>query len=129
MVAIVVRKLYVWQTLLPIRTIFKSTILEHILQDLVHSLCLAIHLRMVSSVVIQSSLDCLMETLPELGHILRPSIRHYAPRGSMKPKNVIHIEIYELLSSVVIPHSYEVSYLGQSINNYLDQVMAIRGWR
>ena len=47
----------------------------------------------------------------------------------MKPENVIHIEICELLSSVVIPHSYEVSYLGQSINDYLDRVMAFQGSR
>ena len=47
----------------------------------------------------------------------------------MKSENVIHIEIYELLSSVVIPHSYEVSYLGQSINNYLDRVMVFWGSR
>ena len=84
---------------------------------------------MVSSVVIQSSPDCLVETLLELGHILRPLIRHYAHRGSMKPDNVIHIEIYELLSPIVIPHSYEVSYLGQSINDYLDRVMAFWGSR
>ena len=89
-------------------------------QVLVHSLFLAIHLRVVSSAVIQFSPDCLVETLPELGHILHPLIRHYAHRGSMNPENVIHIEICELLSSIVIPHSYEVSYLGQPINNYLD---------
>ena len=77
----------------------------------------------------QTLLDCLVETLPELGHILRPSIRHYAHRGSMKPENVIHIEICELLSPVVIPHSYEVSYLGQSINSYPDRVMAFWGSR
>jgi len=118
-----------WQTLLPIRPIFQNTSLEHILQDLVHSLCLAIHLRVVSYAIIQSSPDCLVETLPELGHILRPSIKHYAHRGSLKPKNVIHIEICDLLSSIVIPHSYEVSYLDQSINNYLDRVMAFRGLR
>jgi len=70
-----------------------------------------------------------VETLLELGHILCPSIRHYAHRGSMKLENVIHIEIYEVLSSVVIPHSYEVSYLGQSFNNYLDRVMAFQGSR
>ena len=70
-----------------------------------------------------------METLPELGHILRPSIRHYAHRGSVKLENVIHIEIYKLLSPVVVPHSYEVSYLGQPINNYPDPVMAFRGSR
>ena len=118
-----------WQTLLLIRPIFQNTSSEHILQDLVHSLCLAIRLRVVSGVVIQSSPDCLVETLLELGHILCPSIRHYAHRGSMKLENVIHIEIYELLSFVVIPHSYEVSYLGQSINNYPDRVMAFRGSR
>ena len=70
-----------------------------------------------------------METLLELGHILRPSIRHYAHRGSVKLENVIHIEIYELLNSIVIPHSYEVSYLGQYINNYLDRVVAFWGSR
>jgi len=118
-----------WQTLLPIRPIFQNISSEHILQDLVHSLCLAIHLRVVSSIVIQSSLECLVETLPELGHILHPLIRHYAHRGSMNPENVIHIEICELLSSIVIPHSYEVSYLGHSINNYPDRVMAFRGSR
>ena len=113
-----------WQILLPIRPIFQNTSSEHILQDLVHSLCLAIHLRVVSGVVIQSSPDCLVETLLELGHILHPLIRHFAHRGSMKPENVIHIEICELLSPVVIPHSYEVRYLGPSINIYRDQVMA-----
>ena len=84
---------------------------------------------MVSSAIIQSSPNCLMKTLLELGHILRPSIRHYAHRGSVKLENVIHIEICELLSSIVIPHSYEVSYLGQSINNYLDRVMVFWGSR
>ena len=117
------------QTLLPIRPIFQDTNSEHILQDLVHSLCLAIHLRVVSGAVIQSSPNCLVNTLLELGHILRPSIRHYAHRGSVKPENVIHIENCEILSSVVIPHSYEVSYLGQPINNYPDPVMAFRGSR
>ena len=117
------------QTLLPIRPILQNTSSEHILQDLSHSLCLAIHLRVVSSAVIQSSLNCLVETILELGHILRPSIKHYAHRGSVKPENVIHIENCEILSSVVIPHSYEVSYLGQSINGYLDQVMAFQGLR
>ena len=84
---------------------------------------------MVSGAVIQSSPNCLVETLLELGHVLRPLIRHYAHRGSMNPENVIHIEICELLSSIVIPHSYEVSYLGQPINNYLDRIMAFRGSR
>ena len=118
-----------WQTLLPIRPIFQKTSSEHILQDLVHSLCLAIRLRVVSGVVIQSSPDCLREILLELGHILHPLIRHYAHRGSVKLENVIHIEIYELLSSIVIPHSYEMSYLGQSIHDYLDRVMAFQGLR
>ena len=94
------------------------------------SLSLSGHrLRVVSGAIIQSSPDCLMETLPELGHILHPLIRHYAHRGSMNPENVIHIEICELLSSVVIPHSYEVSYLGQSINNYPDRVIPFQGLR
>ena len=84
---------------------------------------------MVSGAIIQLSPDGLVETLQELGHILHPLIRHYAYKGSMKSKNVVYIEIYELLSSIVIPHSYEVSYLGQSINNYLDRVMAFRGSR
>ena len=118
-----------WQTLLPIRPIFQNTRSEHILKDLVHSLCLAIRLRVLSSAVIQSSPNYLVETLLELGHILCPSIRHYAHRGSVKPENVIHIEIYEVLSFEVIPHSYEVSYLGQSINNYQDRVMAFWGSR
>ena len=86
-------------------------------------------MRVVSGAIIQSSPNWLVETLLELGHILHPSIRHYGHRGSVKPKNVIHIEIYELLSFVVIPHSYEVSYLGQSINNYPDRVMAFWGSR
>jgi len=106
---------------------FHNTSSEHILQDLVHSLCLAICLRVVSSDVIQSNLDGLMETLLELGHILRPLIRHYAHRGSVKPKNAIYIKIYELFSYLVIPHSYELSYVSQSINNYPDQVMAFWG--
>ena len=118
-----------WQILLPIRPIFQNTSSEHIVQDLIHSLCLPIYPWVVSSAVIQSSPDCLVESLLELGHILRPSIKHYAHRGSVKPENVIHIEIYELLSPVVIPHSYEVSYLGQSINSYLDRVMTFRGSR
>ena len=87
---------------------------------MIHSFYLTICLRVVSGAVTQSSPNCLVNTLLELGHILRPSIRHYAHRGSVKLENVIHIKIYELFSSVVIPHSYEVSYLGQSINNYPD---------
>ena len=78
---------------------------------------------MVSGVVIHLSPDGLVETLLELGHILRPLIRHYAHRGSVNPENVVHIEIYELLNSVVVPHSYKVSYLGQSINDYPNRVM------
>jgi hypothetical protein len=47
----------------------------------------------------------------------------------MKPKNVLNIQICQLLDFEVIPHRYEVSYLGKSVNNHPDRVMAFRGLR
>jgi hypothetical protein len=83
----------VGQDFLTIRPILQDTCSEHILQNLINPLYLTIYLWVVCGVVIKSSPSGLMETLPELGHVLRTMIRHYASGGSVESENVLDVQI------------------------------------
>jgi hypothetical protein len=91
----------VWQTLLPICTVFQSTSLEHVLKNLVHPLCLSICLWVVSGAIVKSGVNRLMQALLELGHPLGPSVIYDANRCSMESKDVVHIQISKFLNVVV----------------------------
>jgi hypothetical protein len=45
----------------------------------------------VCGVVLKSSTYGLVETLPELGHVLRATIRYYASGGSVESENVFDV--------------------------------------
>ena len=77
------------QAFLPIRPILQDTSSEHVLQNLINPLCLWV----VRGAVIQSCPYGLVETLLELGHVLRAMIRHYASRGSVEFENVLDVQI------------------------------------
>jgi hypothetical protein len=93
LVTVVVRELYVGQALFPIGSILQDTSSEHVLQNLINPLCLTNYLRVVSGAVIKSSPNGLVETLPELGHVLHATIKHYASGGSMGSENVLDVLI------------------------------------
>jgi hypothetical protein len=83
----------VGQTFLPIRPIFQDTSSEHILQNLIDPLCLTICLWVVCGAVVKSSSYGLVDTLLELGHVLRTTIRHYASGGSVESENMLDVQI------------------------------------
>jgi hypothetical protein len=68
-----------------------------------------------------------MQTLPKLGYPLGPSIKYYANMCPVESKDVAHIQICQLLGAVDDLDCNEVSYLGQSISNHPDRIMAFRG--
>jgi hypothetical protein len=79
------------QAFLPIRPILQDTSSEHVLQNLINPLYLTICLWVVCDAIIQLSPNGLMETLLELGHVLRATIRHYASGGSVESENVLDV--------------------------------------
>jgi hypothetical protein len=78
MVAIVVRELSIGQTLLPVRSVSQHTSSQNILKYLVYSICLSISLWVESRTVVQVGAHGLMQTPPELGSNLWPSVGYYA---------------------------------------------------
>jgi hypothetical protein len=91
LVTIVVWELCVGQTFLLIKPILQDTSSEHILQNLINPLYLTICLWVVCGVVLKLSPYGLVETLPELGHILCATIRYYASGRSMESENVLDV--------------------------------------
>lgn len=70
-----------------------------------------------------------MQASPELGHKLRPSIRDYRERSTIKFQDVINVETSKLLHRICVSGSNELGTFRELIHYDLDKIIALWGVR
>jgi hypothetical protein len=110
-------------TFYPNSFVLQSISSQHMLQNLINFLGLTIVLSMIYKTKTQLGIQGFMQPLPELQSKLSSSIRHNLLRHNMQTNYPWHIQFCQLRSRVGHLDRYKVSYLGPSIQNYLNRIV------
>jgi hypothetical protein len=125
LITVVVQELSQWHTLVPFVRVAQYTSLEHILKNLIYSLCLSIGLWMVSRAVDQTRPQGIIQLLPEASDELGTLIRNDGLRHTMQTQDARNIQLGILFSHVEGVHWNEMRRLGKSVDDYPDGVKLV----